>query len=173
MPDVPAPARGTSASGHRRAVSPHVLRTDGGSRGNPGPAAAAFVLEAPDGTILLRAGRFIGEATNNVAEYEALIMGLGAALALGVSSIEVLADSELLVRQVTGTYRVKHPNMRPLHARVTRLLAGFESWRIGHVRREQNVAADSLVNEALDTHSTVGDEVPDGTSAPGTQASLF
>lgn len=153
-------------------MTSHVLRTDGGSRGNPGPAAAAFVLESPDGSIVARAGRYIGEATNNVAEYEALLMGLDAALAAGVRRVSILADSELLVRQVSGVYKVKHPNMRPLHERAGHLLAGFEAWSIAHVRREQNVAADDLVNEALDGRCAVGDETP-GASLPGTQESLF
>lgn len=134
-----------------------VLRVDGGSRGNPGPAAAGFVLEGAAGDVVRRGGRCIGVATNNVAEYEALAWGLQTAALEGVRGVRILADSELVVKQVRGEYRVKHANMKPLHARVAALLAGFDAWSIEHVRREDNAAADALVNEALDLRQTVGD----------------
>lgn len=145
----------------------HVLRVDGGARGNPGPAAAGFVLESPGGGVLARGGRCIGVSTNNVAEYEALVWGLETALERGVREVEVLADSELVVKQVNGVYKVKHANMKPLHARVTALLGRFERWRVGHVAREMNTAADALVNEALDSGGTVGDAPWPG-AAPAT-----
>ena len=148
-----------------------VLRTDGGARGNPGPAAAAYVLEDESGKTLSSAGQFIGEATNNVAEYEALLLGLEAARSLGVGRLRILCDSELVVKQVTGAYRVKHENMKPLYERVRVLLATFESWEITHVRREANAAADALVNEALDARADVGDAIPNSARSP--QPSLF
>ena len=134
-----------------------VLRTDGGARGNPGPAGVGFVLEAVDGTPLVRGGRFLGEATNNVAEYEALLWGLDVALERDVTSVEVFCDSELLCKQISGQYRVKHPNMKPLHARAVALLSRFESFSVTHVPRSQNVAADALANQAMDEQGTVGD----------------
>lgn len=145
----------------------HVLRVDGGARGNPGPAAAGFVLESPDGGTIVRGGRCIGVATNNVAEYEALIWGLETALERGVREVDVLADSELVVKQVNGAYRVKHASMKPLHARVAALMGRFERWRIRHVTREMNAAADALVNEALDCEGSVGD-APWPVSEPAT-----
>jgi ribonuclease HI len=133
------------------------LRTDGGARGNPGPAAAAFVLQDANGATITEGGRFLGECTNNVAEYEALIWGLETARDLGVRRITVLSDSELVVRQVTGVYRVKHENMRPPFLRALELLRGFESHDVRHVRRAENAEADRLVNEAIDVRGQVGD----------------
>lgn len=149
-----------------------ILRTDGGARGNPGPAAAAFVLETPAGEVLCSAGRFLGDATNNVAEYEAVIWGLEIASARGVESLTLLCDSELVVRQLLGTYRVKNAGLRPLHDRAMRLLETFVSADIRHVRREQNAAADALVNEALDVRGQVGDAVS-ACGSPQSQPSLF
>lgn len=140
-----------------RGVDRAVLRTDGGARGNPGPAAAGFVLQGKDGSILSSGGRFLGETTNNVAEYEALIWGLETAQGLGITRLKVLCDSELVVRQVNGVYRVKHPNMRPLFLRTLELLRGFQEWEVRHVRREENSAADELVNRAIDARASVGD----------------
>lgn len=134
-----------------------LLRTDGGSRGNPGPAAAAYVLEDADGTIVAEGARFLGDATNNVAEYEAVILGLETAAARGFTHVEIRCDSELVVRQLTGVYRVKHPNVKPLYGRATTLLTRFAVARISHVRREENCAADALVNAALDLGGDVGD----------------
>jgi len=133
-----------------------VLRTDGGARGNPGPAGAGFVLHGSDGTLLSSGGRFLGDATNNIAEYEALIWGLETALDLGVSDITVLCDSELVVRQVNGVYKVKHPNMRPLFVRTLELLRRFGAFQVRHIPRAENAAADKLVNEAIDLKGHVG-----------------
>jgi ribonuclease HI len=126
------------------------LFTDGGARGNPGPAAYGFVLEAEDGTVLAAEGEAIGVATNNVAEYRALLAGLARALELQVSEVEVVSDSELLVKQMTGEYRVKNEALRSLSLEAARLAR--EIGRVGYtaVRREYNVLADRLVNEALD-----------------------
>jgi len=148
-----------------------VLRTDGGSRGNPGPAAAGFVIESDAGEILCKGGRFLGEATNNVAEYEGLIWGLENAQSRGDSLSVVYCDSELLVRQISGQYKVKHPNMKPLFERAKTLIAQLGGVDVHHVRREDNVLADGMVNEALDARSTVGDAC-DPALAPQ-QKSLF
>ncbi len=135
----------------------YVLRADGGARGNPGPAAAGFVLEDGSGAVVTSGGRCLGSTTNNVAEYEALIWGLETAASLGADEVDVFADSQLVVRQVEGAYKVKHANMKPLYLRVMELLRGFERWSIAHVLREHNAAADALVNEALDTGEQAGD----------------
>lgn len=131
-------------------MSRHVLYCDGASRGNPGPSAIGFVLYDGDGSVVVDLGGYIGETTNNVAEYRALLTGLEMALQRDVSSIEVRLDSMLLVKQVTGEYRVKAKHLKPLHREATRLLAQFDEASIVHVRRELNVAADALANEALD-----------------------
>jgi ribonuclease HI len=119
------------------------VHVDGGSRGNPGPAAIAAVISDGSGEQVDSAGQVIGRATNNVAEYRALILGIERAAALG-------ADSELIVKQVRGEYKVKDPNMKPLHAAVMTALRPFDAWSIRHVKRDQNAHADRLVNEALD-----------------------
>jgi len=126
------------------------LFTDGGSRGNPGPAAAAYVLEADDGTVLAARGEAIGIATNNVAEYRALVAGLEQARDLGVDGLEVVSDSELLVKQMRGEYKVKNAALRELSARAARLAEELGAVRYTAVRREHNELADRLVNEALD-----------------------
>ena len=126
------------------------LFTDGGARGNPGPAAAAFVLEAEDGTVLDARGEAIGIATNNVAEYRALVAGLAKAVELGVDDLEVVSDSELLVKQMRGEYKVKNAALIELSLEATRLARQVGSVRYTAVRREQNELADSLVNDALD-----------------------
>jgi ribonuclease HI len=127
-----------------------VVNVDGGARGNPGPAAIAAVVQAPGGEVLEERGERIGKATNNVAEYKALLLGIERAAALGAGEVELVGDSELVVRQVKGEYKVKDATMRKLHAEVKRALEPFESWSIRHVRREQNAEADRLVNEVLD-----------------------
>ena len=142
-----------------------ILRTDGGARGNPGPAGAAYVLEDPSGEVSSSAARFLGETTNNVAEYEALILGLRAAAEGGVRRLRVFADSELVVRQVCGHYKVRNEGLRPLHRRVSELVSGFEAVEVRHVRREENTAADALANEAMDGRCDVGPQ-PAGDSAP-------
>jgi ribonuclease HI len=126
------------------------LFTDGGSRGNPGPAAYAFVLEAADGTVLDSQGEPIGLATNNVAEYSALVAGLERAAELGIDDLEVVSDSELLVKQMRGEYRVKNRALQELFADASRLARKLHRVRYTAVRREHNELADSLVNEALD-----------------------
>jgi ribonuclease HI len=127
-----------------------LVNVDGGARGNPGPAAIAAVVATPDGEVLESRGEVIGRATNNVAEYRALLLGIERAQALGAREVELVGDSELIVKQVKGEYRVKDAGLRPLHAEVRAALEGFERWSIRHVRREHNVEADRLVNEALD-----------------------
>jgi ribonuclease HI len=127
-----------------------VVHVDGGSRGNPGPAAAAAVISAPDGTVLDEAMQPLGETTNNVAEYRGLLLGLERALQLGATEVEVINDSELVAHQVNGRYKVKHPDMKPLHAAATELLAEFDAWSMRPVPRAQNADADALVNQCLD-----------------------
>ncbi len=124
--------------------------TDGGARGNPGPAAYGYVLEAEDGTVLAAAGEAIGVATNNVAEYRGLVAGLAKALELAVPEVEVVSDSELLVKQMTGVYRVKNEALRELSLEAARLARQVGTVTYRAVRREHNKLADKLVNEALD-----------------------
>ena len=126
------------------------MHVDGGARGNPGPAAIGVVVSEPDGTVLEELAERIGHATNNVAEYRALLRGLERAAALGAVEVEVVGDSELVAKQLTGAYRVKHAAMKPLHAEATAALRDFASWRIRTVPRAQNAGADALVNRALD-----------------------
>jgi ribonuclease HI len=127
-----------------------VVNVDGGARGNPGPAAIAAVVRAPGGEVLEERGERIGRATNNVAEYKALLLGIGRAAELGARELELVGDSELIVKQVKGEYKVKDATMRELHAEVKQALREFDRWSIRHVRREFNGEADRLVNEALD-----------------------
>jgi ribonuclease HI len=127
------------------------LSTDGGARGNPGPAAFAYVIEADDGTVLAAHGETIGVATNNVAEYSALIAGLEKALELGLRDVDVVSDSELMVKQMLGEYRVKNEALRELSVRAGRLAREVGSVTYTAVRREHNELADRLVNEALDS----------------------
>jgi ribonuclease HI len=127
-----------------------VVNVDGGARGNPGPAAIAAVVQGPGGEVLDERGERIGRATNNVAEYKALLLGIKLAAALGAPELELVGDSELIVKQVKGEYKVKDATMRELHSEVKRALLDFERWSIRHVRREHNKEADRLVNEALD-----------------------
>jgi ribonuclease HI len=126
------------------------LSTDGGARGNPGPAAYAYVLETPDGTVLDARGETIGVATNNVAEYCALVAGLEAALERGVTELEVVSDSELLVKQMRGEYKVKNAALRTLSLKASRLARELGKVTYKAVPREHNELADRLVNEALD-----------------------
>jgi ribonuclease HI len=126
------------------------LSTDGGARGNPGPAAYGYVLEAEDGTVLDARGETIGVATNNVAEYRALIAGLEKAVELGIDELEVASDSELLVKQMQGEYRVKNEALRELNDEANFLERKLGRVRYRAVRREHNELADKLVNEALD-----------------------
>jgi ribonuclease HI len=123
---------------------------DGGARGNPGPAAAAAVATDEHGGELAERNAYIGEATNNVAEYRAVLLGLELARELGATEVEVVNDSELVAKQLTGEYRVRHAGLKPLHAETKDVLGGFERWSVRSVRRESNERADELVNEALD-----------------------
>jgi len=127
-----------------------MVHVDGGARGNPGPAAIAAVVTGEDGELLEERGERIGPATNNVAEYRALLLGIERAAALGAAEVELVGDSELIVRQVEGRYKVKDAALRELHGQVRRALDGFEGWSIRHVRRDANADADRLVNATLD-----------------------
>ena len=129
-----------------------VVHVDGGARGNPGPAAAAAVVSSPDGDVLDEASEFLGVATNNVAEYRGLLLGLARAKALGADEVEVVNDSELVAKQVNGQYKVKHAAMRPLYSEAMQALREFERWSMRSVPREQNADADALVNQALDAN---------------------
>jgi ribonuclease HI len=127
-----------------------VVHVDGGARGNPGPAAGAAVVSDPEGQMLASDSELLGVATNNVAEYRGLLLGLRLARTLGASEVEVINDSQLIARQVDGSYRVRHPDMRPLHAQAIAALREFDRWSIRSVPRDENAAADALVNAALD-----------------------
>lgn len=127
-----------------------IVHVDGGARGNPGPAAAACVISTPDGQLLGEHAELLGEVTNNVAEYRALLLGLARARELGVSEVEIVNDSELIAKQINGQYKVKHPAMRPLYLDAMAALRGFERWSVRTVPRAQNAQADALVNAALD-----------------------
>lgn len=127
-----------------------VVHVDGGSRGNPGPAAGAAVICSSDGELLAQASELLGVATNNVAEYRGLLLGLQRARELGASEVELINDSELVAKQLSGVYKVKHPDMRPLYAEALAALRAFEGWSIRSVPRAQNAQADALVNAALD-----------------------
>ena len=129
---------------------PLVVNVDGGARGNPGPAAIAAVIRDADGEVVEERAESIGPATNNVAEYRALLLGIERARALGADEIELVGDSELVVKQVRGEYRVKDAALKELHNRVRQKLERFDDWSIRHVRREDNEDADRLVNETLD-----------------------
>jgi ribonuclease HI len=127
-----------------------VVHVDGGARGNPGPAGIGVVVSGEDGSVLQELGERIGPTTNNVAEYRALLRGLELARELGASSVALINDSELVAKQLTGAYRVKHPAMQPLYAQAMAALREFDSWTIRSVPRAQNAHADALVNRALD-----------------------
>lgn len=126
------------------------VNVDGGARGNPGPAAIGVVVRDGDGEILEERGERIGTATNNVAEYRALLLGIERAAELGGEELELVGDSELIVRQVNGEYKVKDATLRELHSQVHAALRPFASWSIRHVPRAENAEADRLVNQVLD-----------------------
>ena len=126
------------------------VHVDGGARGNPGPAAAAAVATGPDGDVLGERSAYIGEATNNVAEYRAVLLGLELAGALGAREVDVVNDSELVARQIGGQYKVRHAGLKPLHAETLSALRRFDRWSVRNVRRESNERADRLVNRELD-----------------------
>jgi ribonuclease HI len=131
-------------------VAKLTVNVDGGARGNPGPAAIGVVVRDAHGEVVESVGERIGATTNNVAEYRALLRGLELASAHGATEVELIGDSELVVRQVEGRYKVKNAGMKELHAQAKAALAGFDEWSIHHVKRAQNADADKLVNEALD-----------------------
>lgn len=127
-----------------------LLYADGAARGNPGPAGSGAALVAPDGSVIAELTRFLGHATNNVAEYTALIIGLEAAARLGIDHLDIRMDSLLVVQQMKGLWRIKHPGLKPLALRAGTLLAGFPSRTIEHIPRERNGIADALANRAID-----------------------
>jgi ribonuclease HI len=126
------------------------VNVDGGARGNPGPAAIGVVVRDADGAVVEQVGETIGATTNNVAEYRALLRGIQLAAAHGATEVELIGDSELVVRQIEGRYKVKNAGMKELHAEAVAALADFGNWSIRHVKRAENADADRLVNEALD-----------------------
>ena len=128
-----------------------VVNVDGGARGNPGPAAVAAVVSDPDGEVIAERAETIGVATNNVAEYRALLLGIELARELGAEELELIGDSQLIVRQVRGEYKVKDAGLKPLHRQATEALGAFARWSIRDVRRAHNERADELLNEALDS----------------------
>jgi ribonuclease HI len=130
------------------------LHVDGASRGNPGDAGFGVYVTAPDGSEVASLFGYLGTATNNVAEYQALLHGLRFALARGASAVEVFSDSELLVRQIEGRYRVKNTGLQPLHREAQQLLARFAKARVAHVPREKNREADALANRAVDERAS-------------------
>jgi ribonuclease HI len=134
------------------AIETVVVHVDGGSRGNPGPSAIAAVATTPEGDELAERSAYIGETTNNVAEYRAVQLGLDLARELGASSVEIVNDSQLIARQIGGQYKVKHAGLKPLFLETMRMLREFDRWSVRDVRREHNVRADELVNEELDRH---------------------
>ncbi len=144
-----------------------IAHTDGGSRGNPGPAAAGIALHDTKGRILVSKGFYLGQATNNVAEYTGIIKALEAAGDLKASSIEIFSDSELLVKQINGKYKVRSANIKPLYDEACTLLAQFANWEVSHVYRSDNKEADAVVNQALDLRQDV---VNQGTLAQEDQA---
>jgi ribonuclease HI len=124
--------------------------SDGAARGNPGPAGAGAVLTDAAGNVIARLGRYLGKQTNNVAEYEGLLLGLKHARELGYREVEVRADSQLLIRQLKGEYAVRHAGLKPLHAEALRLLHGFDRYDLQHVPRDENALADEMSNRAID-----------------------
>jgi tryptophan 2,3-dioxygenase len=151
-----------------------VVHVDGGARGNPGPAAAAAVVSAPDGRVLDESSVTLGHATNNVAEYRALLLGLERAAALGATEVEVVNDSELIARQVDGSYKVKNADLRPLHEQAKAALGRFERWSIRSVPRAENSAADELVNRALDGEELApAGHQPESVTAGGTDYATY
>jgi ribonuclease HI len=151
------------------------LQFDGGSRGNPGPAGIGVVVRAEDGTALVTLGRFIGRATNNVAEYRALITAMQEAKKLGAKKVVIRGDSELIVRQMTGQYRVKNADLKELYEEAQTLLSQFEQAKIEHNLREKNALADKLANMAMDRKQDVleADEISAPAEPPGKPASAF
>ena len=151
LPPEPSPPPRAEPRGPTARVPANLrLFSDGAARGNPGPAGAGAVLMDAEGRVVARLGRFLGIQTNNYAEYMGLLLGLKHARSLGVKELEVLADSELLIRQLQGRYQVKSPTLRPLYEEATALLAQFPRVKLTHVPREKNKAADEMSNRAID-----------------------
>src|ERR1700676_5711625 len=138
-----------------RAEGAYTANIDGAARGNPGPAAYGVIVRRPDGTTHESLGKYIGRTTNNVAEYYALIAALDYAAASGITRLRVFSDSQLIVNQINGIYKVKHPDLRPLHERAKKQAAGLEAFAIQYVPREQNRDADAAANAALDNTGSV------------------
>ena len=145
----------------------YTANIDGAARGNPGPASYAVVVRRPDGTPLESLGKYIGRQTNNVAEYYALIAALDYAIAHHLKRLRVRSDFELLVRQIQGIYKVKSPDLRPLHERARKMIAGLEAFAIEHVPREQNADADAVANAALDNTSSTRRALGSAGGEPG------
>jgi ribonuclease HI len=143
---APLPADAAAGGAHGKLV----VNVDGGARGNPGPAAAAAIAATAGGEVIEQRAERLGTATNNVAEYRAVLLGIELARELGAAELELVGDSELVVRQIKGEYKVKDAGLKPLRAEVRDALEAFDDWSIRHVRREHNAAADLLVNETLD-----------------------
>ena len=137
-----------------------LIHTDGAARGNPGPAGAGAILRDESGTVVAEIAEGLGRATNNVAEWTAVLLALEEARRLGAERVDLRMDSQLVARQITGIYRVKHPDLQPIHARVMELLRGFDGYTVGHVPRELNKDADRLSNVAIDGW---GDRAPEST----------
>lgn len=149
-----------------------MIHFDGGSRGNPGPASAGVVIQDADtGKPVHEAGYFLGKHTNNVAEYQGLIHSLEQAGKLKASSLDIYSDSELLVRQINREYRVKSPDLKPLYEKAVKLLGGFKSWKVSHVRRDKNARADELANLAMDHKADVTGDTPPHPDFPDSPAS--
>lgn len=129
----------------------HTINVDGASRGNPGEAGAGAVIRDPEGHVIKKLKKYLGRTTNNVAEYNAILIALESARDLGLNSVRILADSELMVKQLNGVYRVKSADLKPLYDRAMGLIKSFKDCNIAHVYREENSTADSLANEAIDT----------------------
>jgi ribonuclease HI len=129
------------------------VHVDGGARGNPGPAAIAAVISDENGEVIHEASETIGRATNNVAEYRALLLGIERAKLLGATEVDLVGDSELIVKQVRGEYKVKDAGLRPLHSAAQHALGEFSEWSLQHVKRAHNAEADALVNQSLDAES--------------------
>jgi len=156
-----APLFADAAADATPSAGAHRANVDGGSRGNPGPASYGVVIRDPRGEVVATLKKYIGRMTNNVAEYYGLIAALDYAQSQGIRALRVESDSELLVRQMQGRYKVKSPELRPLFERARKMAQAFESFRIEHVYRERNVEADALANEALDeTAGTIKPKAP-------------
>ena len=136
-----------------------IIYIDGGSRGNPGPSAAGFIITDPKGNLLCGKGVFLGHNTNNFAEYSGMVLALQAAKKLNIKQVAIFSDSQLMVRQIKGMYKVKSDNIKDLYHQAMSLLAEFSSWDVQHVLREKNKDADRLVNQALDVHGNVELEI--------------